>query len=310
MNESRRRLAASDRRALVTPEGVVLELELARLSQRCWAFLLDVVIIIVVLVVLTLVVVFAGGALVIGGGRGATDPLLPILAAIWLLLGFVLRNLWAVLFEAGRHTATPGKRMLGIRVVARDGGRLTADAVVARNLMRELEFFLPLSFVFYQAGAGTVTAWTALAGIGWSIAFALVPLFNRDRLRVGDLVAGTWVLRVPRRRLGADLVATAATPAASGFHFTDSQLDAYGVYELQTLEDVLRRGTPNAMRRPAGDPVTVVAAAIRAKIGYRGGDDYEFLAAYYAALRARLERGLLFGRRRRDKRDHGQAPAD
>jgi hypothetical protein len=46
-----------------------------------------------------------------------------------------------------------------------------------------------------------------------------------------------------------------------------------------------------------------VAAAIRIKIGYAGGDDYAFLAAYYAALRARLERGLLFGRRRRGKRD-------
>ena len=66
---------------------------------------------------------------------------------------------------------------------------------------------------------------------------------------------------------------------------------------------MLRRGTPNPIRRPVDDPVTIVAAAIRIKIGYAGGDDYAFLAAYYAALRARLERGLLFGRRRRDKRD-------
>jgi hypothetical protein len=57
------------------------------------------------------------------------------------------------------------------------------------------------------------------------------------------------------------------------------------------------------MRRPVDDTVTIVAATIRIKIGYAGGDDYAFLAAYYATLRARLERGLLFGRRRRDKRD-------
>ena len=35
--------------------------------------------------------------------------------------------------------------------------------------------------------------WTALAGLTWSLGFAMLPLFNRDRLRAGDLVAGTWV---------------------------------------------------------------------------------------------------------------------
>ena len=66
-------------------------------------------------------------------------------------------------------------------------------------------------------------------------------------------------------------------------------------------EDVLRRGEPNPMRRRDDDPVIIVATAIRGKIGYHGGDDYAFLAAYYAALRAQLERGLLFGHRRHDK---------
>ena len=48
----------------------------------------------------------------------------------------------------GGRGATPGKRMLGLRVVARDGARLTGGAVIARNAMREIEVFLPLSFFF------------------------------------------------------------------------------------------------------------------------------------------------------------------
>jgi uncharacterized RDD family membrane protein YckC len=60
------------------------------------------------------------------------------------MLGFfMLRTFWFIGFELGSRAATPGKRLMGIRVVARDGGRLTADAVVARNLIRELELFLP-----------------------------------------------------------------------------------------------------------------------------------------------------------------------
>lgn len=303
MTSPGRAIASADDRALVTPEGVVLTLQLAQVGQRFWAFLIDLMLILLALILLTVATILLGGSLLLSDKPMENAGMLQVVAAIWLLGAFVLRNLWFILFESGRRTATPGKRMLGIRVAARDGGRLTADAVVARNLMRELEFFLPLSFVGYEAGTGAITAWTALAGIGWSIGFALVPLFNRDRLRVGDLVAGTWVLRAPRRRLGADIAERSAVVDQSEFRFTDAQLDAYGVFELQTLEDVLRRSSPNPMRRADDDPCVVVAAAIRTKIGYSGGDDYAFLAAYYAALRARLERGLLFGRRRRDKRD-------
>ena len=299
---SRRSLPGNER-ALMTPEGVLLTLEVAQVGQRLWAFLIDLVIIALALVVLTVAVIVVAGSLLLSGPALGNSTTLQAIAAIWLLGAFVLRNLWFILFESGRRTATPGKRLLGIRVAARDGGRLTVDAVVARNLMRELEFFLPLSFIGYETGTGAITAWTALAGIGWSIGFALVPLFNADRLRIGDLLAGTWVLRTPRRRLGTDIARHSAAVDHADFRFTEMQLDAYGVYELQTLEDVLRRGTPNPMRRPVDDPVTIVAAAIRSKIGHAGGDDYAFLAAYYAALRARLERGLLFGRRRRDKRD-------
>jgi hypothetical protein len=49
-----------------------------------------------------------------------------------------------------------------------------------------------------------------------------------------------------------------------------------------------------------------VAARIRKKIDWAadpGERDGDFLAAYYAALRERLEQRLLFGHRRRDKHD-------
>ena len=288
-----RSVGGGTERALITPEGVMLRLQLAHGGQRFWAFMIDLALIVVALVAMTLAVALTLG---LSGGIGVE-----LLGVIWLLGASVLRNLWFILFESGRRAATPGKRLMRIRVAARDGGRLTTDAIVARNLMRELEFFLPLSFLGYQASQGAGGALTALAGLGWSLCFAAFPLFNRDRLRAGDLIAGTWVLRQPRPGLGLELV-SGAPPA--DFTFSDAQLDAYGEFELQALADVLRRGTPGAMRRPADDPVTSVAATIRAKIGWRrGDDDYAFLAAYYAALRARLEQGLLFDRRRRDKLD-------
>jgi hypothetical protein len=191
---------------------------------------------------------------------------------------------------------------MGLRVAARDGGRLTAEAVFARNALREIEFFLPLTFIF-AASAGAVdpiAGWLVLLGLLWTGGFALFPLFNRDRLRIGDFVAGTWVVKSPRERLSIDLLDAQEAAASGGYVFTPEQASAYGIKELHVLEDVLRRKDKKTL--------AAVADRIRAKIGWRpreGESDAGFLAAYYGALRARLETQLLFGRRRKDKFDVG-----
>src|SRR3546814_17058770 len=60
-----------------------------------------------------------------------------VMLSIWMLGGFLLRNFWFIGFALGQRAATPGKRLLGIRYVAADGGRTAADTVVARNHIRE-----------------------------------------------------------------------------------------------------------------------------------------------------------------------------
>ena len=275
-------------RELITPEGVDLRLRLAEASERASAFLLDAAIIVGVLVAMTIVMLLA---LLATKGHGGSA-----IAVLWLFGSFVLRNLYFILFELTPKAATPGKRILGLRVAARNGGRLTADAIFGRNAMRELEVFLPLSFLF--AHAQDIDAVIALAGAAWCAVFVFFPLFNRDRLRVGDLVAGTWVVKTPKLKLLRDM---ASRPDDTrGLVFSAAQLDAYGVKELQVLEQVLRRYDAKV--------VAAVAARIRGKIGWTASDgegDGDFLDAYYRALRGRLEGRLLFGRRRKDKHDQG-----
>ena len=77
-----------------------------------------------------------------------------------------------------------------------------------------------------------------------------------------------------------------------------AQLDAYGAKELHVLETLLRQGDRKTFRD--------VADRIAKKIGWTRGPydtDRDFLSAYYAALRGRLEQKLLMGVRRRDKHD-------
>lgn len=275
-------------RELVTPEGVDLRLRVGSYADRFVALLLDFMILLGGMAVFSLLVFVIAIAT-------QARWLQEALNVVWLLAIFVGRNFYFLAFEVQPRAATPGKRIMGLRVIAADGGRLTADAVFARNAMREVEVFLPLTFLATN-GEG-IDGLVAMLGLVWSGVFVLFPLFNRDRRRLGDLVAGTLVVRAPRTRLKADLADT-ERHAARGIAFTPAQLEAYGVKELHVLEAVLRGGD----RKSTAE----VAQRIKAKIGWEGPADLAdrtFLNAYYAALRGRLESRLLFGHRRRDKFD-------
>jgi uncharacterized RDD family membrane protein YckC len=267
-------------REMVTPEGVDLQLRLADAGERASAFFLDVLFMVLFLVAMSLLLLL----LTFATGLKTAE----YIGALWLLGFFLLRNFYFTAFELTLRAATPGKRIAGLRVAMRDGSPLTANAVFARNAMRELEVFLPMMFLLTRASG--VDAWISLVGLVWCGVFAFFPLFNRDRLRVGDLVGGTWVVVAPKRVLDADL----SSGAAPAVVFSEAALDAYGIKELGILEGVLRRQEPVVM--------AAVAERIRAKIGFDTPmADEKFLTAYYTGLRHRLEGRLLFGVRRRDK---------
>ncbi len=283
-----RREADDGGRELVTPEGVDLHLRVASYADRFVALLLDF------LLLGAGLVAFSLAALAVAGVT-KVDWMNEVLGVVWLLGIFLGRNFYFVAFEIQPRAATPGKRAMGLRVIAADGGRLTAEAVFVRNAMRDIEVFLPLTFLAAR-GQGVDAALITLGAI-WSGIFVVFPLFNRDRRRLGDLAAGSMVVKVPRRTLRPDLADTERT-VSQGIVFTPVQLDAYGVKELHVLEDVLRAGDRKS--------VAEVAARIRVKISWQGaGDlsDQAFLNAYYAGLRGRLESRMLFGHRRKDKFD-------
>lgn len=288
-------------RIMVTPEGVPLHVTVASAGARAGALILDIVIIMALILLVTIagaVLLWAFGVALDGNLEQASGPL-QLLLVFWIIAVFLFRNAYFLYFELGDRAATWGKRAMGIRVAARDGGRLTAEAVIARNIVRDVELFLPLVFLTSGEASGTMTNLTAWAGFFWVLMFLLFPLFNRDRLRGGDVIAGTWVIQNVKRDLGDIVAPSAASTGGTGplahYEFSDAELSVYGEYELQTLENVLRADHDAALEK--------VAASICRKIGWEpgSGDERAFLEAYYTALRARLERSMRFGKRRKDK---------
>ena len=285
-------------RDLVTPEGVPLRIRLAGRGDRAGAFLVDMLAIGAVTLATGLLAVF-GLAWSIGDAWAVS---------VLLLATFLIRVFYFTAFELRWQGQTPGKRLFKLRVIDRHGGTLRADAVVVRNFMREVEVFLPLT-LFFAGGAQSPEGLWAFVALGWVGILMLMPLFNHERLRVGDMVAGTWVIEVPRRVLLPDLAAAAGAPpaataaaAATPIAFSRAQLDVYGIYELQTLEEVLRGDQQQTTRQDREE----IANRISRKIGWRAprgalppADD--FLAAFYVALRAHLEKRMLLGDRRESK---------
>jgi uncharacterized RDD family membrane protein YckC len=274
---------------LVSPEGVPLTLEIALAGDRCTAFLIDVLCIAVVIVAIQLL-----GYLTMSME----------LVSFGLILTFLIRNFYFMFFEQRWQGATPGKRNRGLRVIDVNGGLLSVEAIIVRNLTRDVEIFLPLMLVFFPEylWPGAPPWAIPLAGL-WMLILGLMPLFNRQRRRVGDLIAGTVVIASPQVELLGDLAAPApsspqAVPAGD-FVFTRDQLAVYGVYELQVLEKVLRRSGFDEARAQ----MATVREKICAKIGWEDEvkDDEKFLRAFYAAQRAHLEGRMLLGDRREDK---------
>lgn len=233
--------------------------------------------------------------------------LAPLAALITLaaLLSFILRAPYYILSELIWNGQTPGKRLTGLRVINMNGRRLTPHQVTARNLMKEVEFFTPLTMMVALSG---MSAWGIGLTLVWVSAVAITPLANRKRQRLGDMIAGTLVINNPKSVLLPDLAApVTSSPLREGaFDFLPDHLNVYGRYELQTLEDLLRK----SQEHPDPTQITLVARAIVKRTGYdhtlKDGEELAFLTAFYRAQREHLETLRLFGTNRDDKHHDGQ----
>ncbi len=150
-----------------TPEQTNIEFTVAGVGSRALAFLLDSLIegavVLIVLIVLALFSSLSGAALRAAGAW--------VLAAV-IILAFLLYYGYFAIFEYLWNGQTPGKRVIGIRVIKDSGRRLTAFETISRNLLRIVDQ-LP---AFYAAGI-------------------ITALLNRQNKRIGDLVTGAIVVR-------------------------------------------------------------------------------------------------------------------
>lgn len=294
--QARKQRQARERRMINDfrpPEGVPLNFEVAGLGMRTAAQLIDILI----------TLMFIAAVMILLGLSDLASW--TAISTIGALLFFFIRAPYYVLTELLWNGQTLGKRICRLRVVSSDGRSLAPYSITVRNLMKEMEVFVPGTAIFMAQALDPLEVIILLIWIGVLLA---VPLLNRKRQRLGDMIANTYVIYQPQAILMPDLTARAGTEARERFAFLAHQLDHYGAYELQTLERVLHIDTSKFgadVARRHRDNLLEISRKIRDKIEYLDPvpdkDVPEFLEAFYLAQRRFLESRKLFGDAREDK---------
>jgi len=192
---------ASAEYSVLTPERVSLQYDIAGIGSRGAAALVDSLIqsiaLIVVVVALSAGSVAGSAFLSFGDGPGAGTLFL----ALFILAVFAITNGYFMLFEILWNGQTPGKRMLGIRVIRENGYPMRPIDAVIRNLVRIVDW-LPGAY-----GIGVVTM-----------------LLNKRAKRLGDFASGTIVVREGSRGAAAFVLSGVSEPAGVRLSNADATL--------------------------------------------------------------------------------------
>lgn len=163
---------------IVTPENIAFHYRVAGPFRRLPAFLLDIF-----FKVAAIATLGVGGMFVIGmlgtwlpGLRDLANLLASSYLSLLLVAWFAVTWFYGGFFETYWNGQTPGKYLLAIRVLTTNGKPINGMQAVIRNVMREVDIFLPV---------------VSLVAMG----------ANRRFQRLGDLVTGTIVVVEDRQWL-------------------------------------------------------------------------------------------------------------
>jgi len=208
---------ASAEYSVLTPERVSLKYDIAGIGSRGAAALVDTALqfgaILVIVVALTSTYASVRAFLPVFRGDGAAVLLVGLLS-----LGILLvTGGYYILFEIVWNGQTPGKRLVGVRVIRENGYPMRPIDAVVRNLVRIVDW-LP-----------------GIYGVG-----VLTMLFNQRSRRLGDFASGTIVVR--EGSSGPDVALTQAPAEQPGVVLSNA--DATLVRDF-----LVRRASLNAAPR-------------------------------------------------------------
>lgn len=267
------------RQVVVSPEQVTLHLPLAGPTSRMTAYGIDFLLVVLLDMGVAIVLLLTTPVLEwlrdpaerllekttqARPGEGFSPEMLAAIA-LFVLFSLVVEWVYFTFFELTTGGRSPGKMVVGLRVV-RDGGMpLTARASFIRNILRTVDM-LPMN---YAVGLVAMIA-------------------SAEGKRLGDIAAGTVVIRHDRPESVPPLadIPPAAVPA---FRFDRAQIEKLGADELTLIRLTLRRAATLDPSRAAA-ALERATEVLRTRISYgpvAEGEREGFLRALLAATSRR-----------------------
>jgi uncharacterized RDD family membrane protein YckC len=247
---------APDKLTIETPEQTSLEFPLAGIGSRFLALAADTAIQVMVLLFLFLLAeMVAPVAHMLGSASLWVDAGL-------IIGGFLVYVAYFAFFEAVWNGQTPGKRLVGLRVMKDDGRPIGVYDAITRNLLRIVD---QLPGIIYAVGI-------------------IVMLFSDKSKRLGDHVAGTVVVH-EKAFEGARPFSQARSETPEAF-FDASRVS---LDEFRLIEVFLQRrdSLETSVRR---DMATQIARRLAAKLGVESAPwpaCENLLEAIFAQVRAK-----------------------
>ncbi len=216
-----------------TPENIVLTFRLAGPASRMGAYGIDLIVRVALVWLFVLIVGLV--APVLGDVAGMS-------AGLTLLFLFLIEWGYPFVFEYFWSGRTPGKRIVGLRVIKTGGYPIGFPDALLRNLLRAADV-LPL---FY--------------GTGIAVMF-LTPRMQR----IGDVLAGTMVVRERREslRLGRSLPRDVESLPRGELNLAYRPADR----TLALIERLLSRHA-TVSRARADEIAAILAPALAIRLGY------------------------------------------
>jgi uncharacterized RDD family membrane protein YckC len=150
-----------------TPEKIHFSYHIAEIGTRIAAYLIDEIIQMIIVVIIVISLILSGYSIQTHVKEGLTN----ITAAFLMIMVFLLRWFYFVLFEAIMEGQSPGKKLMRIRVIRDNGDSLDFETIILRNFLRVIDGFPVIPFT-----GGFI---------------ALIDFQNR---RLGDIIADTIVV--------------------------------------------------------------------------------------------------------------------
>lgn len=182
-----------------TTQNVILQTELASLGDRVVAALIDYTLIVVYLIIIREIVFTIGGHWVdLNGNIHLSAEQL-----IFYIISYIPAVLYFAVFEYYMDGRSPGKSAMKIQVVSLNGSHLTIGQVFVRTMFRIIDVW------------GIRLMLMIFVGLSMQNGFDFLPIpiigvlfiaFTKREQRIGDMAAGTVIVKIRKRASLKDTV--------------------------------------------------------------------------------------------------------